>query len=160
MIPSGAKHSVPVQAWCSGDAVCGHRGTGVSLQTLPLLVDQPPLAARRRDTFIRLESFGSSQPSVKACLRAAGCFLAERIPTATGSTSHHTHGGSVDLKEAVYLRDKHLMLTTGAKNRASRIRVGTGATGSGPESSAQVWGGLVSVLVYAALIPPEHLICN
>lgn len=57
----------------------------------------------RRSPLIRLESFGSSQPSVKACLHAAGCFLQELIPTAAGPTSHHTH---------VVCRDKHLTLAT------------------------------------------------
>lgn len=57
----------------------------------------------RRSPLIRLESFGSSQPSVKACLHAAGCFLQELIPTAASPASHHTH---------VVCRDKHLTLAT------------------------------------------------
>lgn len=66
---------------------------------------------RRRSPFIRLETFGSIQPSVKACLHAAGCFLQELIPTAAGPTSHHTH---------VVCRDKHLTLTTGTESVRDR----------------------------------------
>ena len=83
---------------------------------------------RRRSPFIRLETFGSSQPSVKACLHAAGCFLQELIPTAAGPTSHHTQ---------VVCRDKHLTLTTGAESVRLKTErhVSAALTGSDPESS-------------------------
>lgn len=42
-----------------------------------------------RDTFIRLESFGSSQPSVKAYLRAAGCFLTKNYSLGSRFSSRH-----------------------------------------------------------------------
>lgn len=92
------------------------RGTGLSSVCLSEPASRRPtccrwIRRRRRSPFIRLETFGSSQPSVKACLHAAGCFLQELIPTAAGPTSHHTH---------VVCRDKHLTLTTGTESVRDR----------------------------------------
>lgn len=123
----------------------------------PVPADRPAAggsaAVRRCNTFICLESFGSSQPNVKACLRAAGCFLTELIPTAAGSTSHCTHAGESGCKGG---RDKHVMLMLAVRDwkqnvtfrllcleRSHRFRSRV--------VLARVWWSLVSFPVYAAL---------
>ena len=90
--PFLSRHEASRHVQVLQSAVC-HRGTGLSsvclsepsLQTVPLQVDLSLLTGETRLSGWKFFWGGSSQPSVKECLRAAGCFLTERIPTAGGA---------------------------------------------------------------------------